>query len=454
MLTVMAKSDMRRSFCDGLSRRNFLKVGGLGMGLSLAELLALESRAGIQNSNKSIIMIYLVGGPPHQDMFDLKPNAPKEVRGEFQPIPTNVPGIEIGEYLPRLASMTDRLAIIRSICDSQPEHNAYQSFTGRNQRGRVPAGGWPEFGATVNKLQGAARPGVPPFVSLCYTTTHGPYNEPGPGFLGVPNSGFRPMGPTRHDMVLNGITHDRLHDRQAVLRAVDRFRRDADASGMMHGMDAFTEQAMGVLTSSKLAEALDLSREDPKIRAKYGTGNTKVHIDGNGAPRVPQNLLTARRLVEAGARVVTVNYSKWDWHGGSYGTIFNRQREDHPVFDQALAALLDDLRARGLEDDVTVGVWGEFGRTPKINSQVGRDHWPRVSMALLSGGGMKTGQVIGSTDRLGGEAVDRPVRFGELFATLYRNLGIDVDTATVNDLQGRPHYLVDDGAKPLRELVG
>jgi uncharacterized protein (DUF1501 family) len=221
----------------------------------------------------------------------------------------------------------------------------------------------------------------------------------------------------------------------------------------MLGMDAFTKQAMGVLTSSKLAEALDLSREDPRVLERYGSGDPKAFIDGNGAPRVPQSFLAARRLVEAGARVVTLNYSKWDWHGGSYGTIFDRQREDLPIFDKALSALLDDLHARGLERDVTVGVWGEFGRTPRVNKQAGRDHWPRVSFALLAGGGMKTGQVIGATDRLGGEAVERPVRFAELFATLYHNLGIDVSTATVDDLHGQPQYLVDGGARPLPELV-
>ena len=455
MLTILGKRDSARTFCDGISRRNFLKIGSLGLGLSLPELFAAEARAGIRNSNKSIILIYLVGGPPHQDMFDLKPNAPKEIAGEFQPIPTNVPGIEICEHMPRLAAMMDKLAIIRSICDCQPEHNAYQCYTGRNQRKQpVPSAGWPSLGATVSKLQGPMDPSVSPFVSLCYTTTHGPYNEPGPGFLGVPHSSFRPLGPTRRDMVLNGITHDRLHDRETLLASLDRFRRDADASGMMAGMDSFTQQAMGMLTSSKLADALDLSKEDPKVRERYGTGNPKVMIDGNGAPRVPQNFLTARRLIEAGARVVTVNYSKWDWHGASYGTIFNRQREDHPVFDKALSALLQDLHDRGLDKDVTVGVWGEFGRTPKINKGVGRDHWPRVAFALLSGGGMNNGQVIGATDRLAGEPTDRPVRFGELFATLYHNLGIDVETATVTDLQGRPHYLVADGARPMRELVG
>ena len=178
-----------------------------------------------------------------------------------------------------------------------------------------------------------------------------------------------------------------------------------------------------------------------------------MFIDDNGALRVPQSFLAARRLVEAGARVVTVNYSKWDWHGHPYGSCFDRCREDMEVFDRAFSALLDDLRNRGLDKDVTIAVWGDFGRTPQINANVGRDHWPRVAFGLLAGGGMRTGQVIGATDRLGGEPVERPVKFAELFATLYHTLGIDASHTTIPDLSGRPQYLVDGGAEPLRELV-
>ena len=170
----------------------------------------------------------------------------------------------------------------------------------------MPTGGWPQLGSVVSKLQGPREPSVPPFVSLCYTATHPPYNEPGPGFLGLPYDHFRPMGPSRHDMVLSGITHDQLDNRKALLASLDRWRRETDASGKMHGMDSFTEQAMGILTSSRLADALDLSKEDPKLVQRYGTGDEKVHIDENGAPRVPQSFLVARRLVEAGVRVVTL----------------------------------------------------------------------------------------------------------------------------------------------------
>ncbi|HEY2839524.1 MAG TPA: DUF1501 domain-containing protein [Pirellulales bacterium] len=452
MLKVYGPAD-RQPFCDRLSRRNFLRIGALGAaGITLPDLLRAEAAGSGRKRPKSVILIYLVGGPPHLDMFDLKPNAPREVAGPFRPIKTNVPGVEICEHMPRLARMMDRLTVVRSIVDCQADHDAFQSFTGRDPKQNA-SGGWPTIGATVARLQGAVDPGVPPCVSLCYPCTHGPYNEPGPGFLGVANTPFRPLGDGREDLVLQGITNDRLHDRRRLLASVDRFRREADGRGMMTGIDAFTEQAMGVLTSSRLAEALDLSREDPKTVERYGRGDPTVSIDGNGAPRVPQSFLAARRLVEAGARVVTVNYSKWDWHGHPYGSCFDRCREDLEVLDRALTALLNDLRDRGLEKDVAVAVWGEFGRTPTINANVGRDHWPRVAFGLLAGGGLRTGQVIGATDRVGGEAIERPVKFGEMFATLYHTLGIDVASATVNDLSGRPQFLVDGGLKPLRELL-
>ncbi|MCE9532188.1 MAG: DUF1501 domain-containing protein, partial [Planctomycetes bacterium] len=250
-----------------------------------------------------------------------------------------------------------------------------------------------------------------------------------------------------------------LTDRKSLLNKFDRFRRDVDNTGTIEGMDAFTKQAFGMLTSSKLADALDISKEDIKTINRYGTGDPKVFMDGNGAPRVPQSMLMARRLIEAGARVVTLNYSKWDWHGGynkegrADNTVFTREKEDFPVFDQCVSALVEDLHIRGLDKDCTVVIMGEFGRTPKISAQIGRDHWPQVNQVLLAGGGMKTGQVIGSTDKIAGEAASRPVTWGELFATLYQNLGIDVNTAMVQDLNGRPHYLVEERSKALPELV-
>lgn len=450
----MTSSSSKPAGRHALSRRSFLQIGSFGLGgLTLPRLLQAEQAAGGRSSPKSVILIYLVGGPPHQDMFDLKPNAPAEIAGPWRPVSTNVNGIQICEAFPRMATMMDKFVVIRSLVGNQADHDAIQVFNGHNPRRPTPNGGWPQFGSAVAKLQGPVDRATPPFVSLCYTCTHGPYNEPGPGFLGMATAPFRPMGPSRNDMTLRGISVDRLAERKTLLRGFDQIRRDADASGMMHGMDVFNEQAFGLLTSSRLAEALDLSREDPRIVARYGTGDPKIFMDDNGAPRVPQSLLMARRLVEAGARVVTLNYSKWDWHGGSYNTIFNREAQDFPVFDQCVSALVEDLHQRGLDKDCTVVVMGEFGRTPRISAQVGRDHWPQVNFVLMAGGGMKTGQVIGSTDRIAGEAASRPVTFGEVYATLYRNLGIDVDQTTITDLSGRPQYLVEDYAKPIAELV-
>jgi len=443
-----------------LPRRGFLQIGALGLGgRTLPDLLRAEAAAGGRARHKSVILIYLVGGPPHQDMFDLKPDAPKEFAGPWKPVATNVPGVQICEALPRLAGIMDKLVVVRSLVGNQAGHDAVQVFNGHHPAKPTPAGGWPQFGSAVAKLRGAVDPAVPPFVSLCYTCTHGPYNEPGPGFLKTGMNPFRATGGTRDDMVLRGVTVNRLADRKALLAKFDDLRRDTDATGAMAGMDAFTAQAFGLLTSSRVADALDLSREPLKVIERYGTGDPKVFMDANGAPRVPQSLLMARRLVEAGARVVTLNYSKWDWHGGTNAegrannSIFLREAEDFPVFDKCVSALVEDLHDRGLDEDCTVVVMGEFGRTPKISAQAGRDHWPQVNCALLAGGGMTTGQVIGSTDRIAGEAASRPVTFGELYATLYHNLGIDPTTAALPDLTGRPQYLVADNAVPLKELV-
>ena len=448
MLTIPASALQGRRFCDGLSRRNFIKIGALGLGgLALPQLLQAESSSGIRKSHKAVIMIYLPGGPPHQDTFDLKLDAPSEIRGEFRPIPTNVHGLQICEHLPRIAKICDKLSVIRSMADAVDDHSDFMCMTGRRKQSQPP-GGWPSFGATASKLLGGTSSGVPPFMGLEPRMQHRPYNAATPGFLGAGNNAFRPEAEGKSDMVLNGITVDRLADRRQLLASFDQFRRDVDSSGTMAGMDSFTEQAFGVLTSSRLLEALDVSKENPRLRERYGKGDPKVH--GDAAPMLNEQFLVARRLVEAGARVVTVAYGFWDYHGNN----FKNAREDLPLLDQAVHALITDLHERGLDRDVSVVVWGEFGRSPTINKDGGRDHWPRVSSALLAGGGMKHGQVIGATDRLGGEPIERPVHFGEVFATLYHSLGIDVNKTTVPDLSGRPQFLVENGLQPMRELVG
>ena len=452
MLTILGKNSEK--FCDGHSRRSFLKIGGMAMGgASLPEILRAEADAGQppqKLKHKAVIMVFLAVGPPHQNMWDIKTDAPSEIRGEFSEIPTNVPGIRIGEEFPRIAKMADKFAFIRSMVGAEGPHDAMMCLTGRKGNSNVPPGGWPSIGAAVSSLQGKVNDACPPFIGLSPKCGHDEWGDPGKsGFLGPSNGAFTPFrGGGKEDIVLKGIDLERLDDRRGLLTSFDNFRRDADSSGMIEGLDTFNKQAFGVLTSSKLATALDISKEDPRLIEKYGKGTEKLTADGPWK-RLDQFLM-ARRLVEAGARCVTLGFSRWDWHGAN----FKRGREDFPLLDQGLSTLVQDLHDRGLDKDVSVVVWGEFGRTPKINANAGRDHWPRVSCALMAGGGMNTGQVIGSTDRLGGEAVDRPVEFPEVFSTLYHNMGIDARATTVKDLGGRPHYLVDSQHAPMRELVG
>ena len=430
----------------GPTRREILRIGALGTtGLCLPDLLRAEQSRGLAG-HKAVIMIYLVGAPPHQDMYDLKMDAPTEIRGEFQPIPTNVPGIDICEHMPRLARVMDKCVPLRSVYGSpNGAHDSFICYTGNTVQNQ-PAGGWPSLGSVVSRIQGPATAAVPPFVGLAPDAGHPPYGSPGlPGFLGVGHAAFRPSGPARADMVLQGIEQDRLTDRRTLRTELDRLRRDLDADGMIDGVDSIQRQAIDILTSSRLATAFDLSQEPAHVRASYGKGHPEKY--GDGAPRNCEHFLLARRLVEAGARVVTLNFGRWDFHSQN----FSEAKNTHlPYFDQGLAALIEDLDTRGLSDDVAVIAWGEFGRTPKINKDAGRDHWPQVGGGLIAGGGFRTGQVIGATDRLGAEVAERPIHFGEVHASLHRFLGIP-DQATLNDLTGRPQYIL--GAhRPLPEL--
>jgi len=446
MLTIHGKPYGR--FCDGHSRRDFLSIGSLALGgLALPHILQAEQVSGIRKSHKAVIMIYLVGAPPHQDMYDLKMDAPAEIRGPYKAIRTNVPGIQISEHMPRCAKIMDKLVPLRSVYGSPSgDHDSFICYTGR-QVPKQPPGGWPSMGSVLTKLEGQTDPSIPAFVGLAPKAGHPPYGSPGhPGFLGPAHAAFRPNGDGMQDLKLNGISLDRLDDRKALLAGFDKFRRDVDKSGVVESLDTFNQQAFNVLTSSKLMEALDLSKEPAKVRERYGKGFPQNY--GDGAPRNCEQFLMARRLVEAGARCVTLNFGRWDFHSQNFSELLTHL----PLFDQAMSALVEDLHARGMDKDVAVVAWGEFGRTPTVNADGGRDHWPQVGGGLLAGGGMKTGQVIGATDRLGGAIADRPVHFGEVFATLYHQLGIDTNKVTLPDLAGRPQYLVD-GWEPMRELV-
>lgn len=445
---MLSISGMPYRLCDGVSRRDVLRVGALGLGgLSLPQLLRAEQAAGIRKPHKAIIMVYMVGAPPHQDMYDLKMDAPSEIRGEFKPIDTAVPGIQICEHLPKLASIMDKLIPLRSVYGSPTgDHDSFICYTGRKVQNQPP-GGWPSIGSTVSRVLGPVNKSVPPFFGLAPNAGHPPYGSPGhPGFLGVAHSAFRPSGPVREDMKLNGIDLARLSSRKQLLAGVDRIRRSVDASGMMEGTDALNQQALEILTSSRLAEALDLSSEAPELRARYGKGDSNNY--GDGAPRNLEHFLMARRLVEAGARVVTLNFGRWDFHSQNFSECKNTH---FPLFDQGMHALITDLHERGLDKDVAVVAWGEFGRTPRINPDAGRDHWPQVGGGLIAGGGFKTGQVIGATDREGARITDRPVHFGEVHATLYRHMGIDPMSIHLHDYAGRPHHLVD-GWKGMKEV--
>jgi len=453
MLTVLGESVR---YCDGVSRRNALKIGALSFGTSTLTLADIHRSEAASKKNdpafaptrhKGLINIFLGGGPPHQDLFDLKPDAPVEIRGELNPIATNVPGIQISEVFPRLATMMDRFAIVRSLVGARGGHDAIQCTTGYPEGSLSAMGGRPSIGSVMAKLQGPTDPSVPPFVGLAERCGHMPWADSGKsGFLGAMSGPFKPNGPDLANMKLNDTNRVSLSDRKQLLQGFDSLRKELDAGGSLAGMDAHTERAMNVLLSNKLMEALDLSKEDPRIRDRYGNGKP-YQFQFDGAPTCNDQLLAARRLLEAGARCVSLTFGRWDSHSKNFDLV----RDHGAKLDQALSALIWDLERLGMLQDTVVVVWGEFGRTPRINKEGGRDHWPQVSCALVAGGGLKTGQVIGSTNRLGETAKDRPVTFGEMFATLYTALGLNPMTTTILDPTGRPQHLAD--GPPMRELV-
>jgi hypothetical protein len=436
MLTIEGGS---YRLCDGLARRSVLKIGALGIGgLALPDLLRLEAQSPRGSSPKALINIHLPGAPSHQDLWDLKPEAPAEIRGEFNPMATRVPGMRICELLPGLARRADRLAIVRGLVGAFDDgHNTNMIMTGYPGDSLKSVGGRPSIGSVVSRLTPPAAESTVPFVSLLSKN-----NPTSSGYLGPLHQPFLPEPGVGDDFKIGRLDAGRLRNRMALLKDLDTIRRGVDARGQMEAMDRYSERALDLVLSGRMAEALDLSKEKPSTLRRYvGSGKDEFPYSYN------RRLLIARRLIEAGVRCVAVEaLGLWDTHEDNFNTL----RRLLPALDLGLCALLDDLQDRGLLETVTVAAWGEFGRTPRINERGGRDHWPRVSAALLAGGGMKTGQIVGSTDRFGGEAVDS-IHYHQVLATLYHNLGIDLETQFV-DPSGRPQYLLEN-REPIRALI-
>ena len=457
---------------DRVSRRQFLTAGALGVGgWTLADLLRAEAAAGIKSSTKAVINIHLDGGPPQLDTIDPKPDAPVEIRGEFRPIATKVVGLQLSELLPKVARIADRFAVIRSLVGSAGAHDAFQCQSGFAGKDLRSLGGRPALGSVVAKLRGSPRDQAPPFVDLMQGRPL-VRNSARPGFLGPTYNPFRPdisklfareLEPgmkkelaargADHSVrltLVDGLSADRLNERVRLLAGFDDYRRRLDASGTMEAMDRFTRQAATILTSGRFAAAMDLSAVPQRELDRYtpsGAADAGRFYTSEGAPSV-RKLLLARRLIEAGVRCVSVSFSDFDTHSKN----FPRMRQLLPLIDHGLHALVTDLEERGMLQDVSIVAWGEFGRTPKVNRAGGRDHWPSVSPALLAGGGMRVGQVLGTTDRHAGAVRSRPVHYQDVFATLFHNLGIDPAVTTLTDPNGRPQHLLDQG-KPIRELV-
>jgi hypothetical protein len=424
MLTLWGNN---QRFCDGVSRRSFLQIGAFGAGLSLAGLLQARETAGTGSSNKAAIMIYLPGGPSHMDMYDLKPEAPKEYAGEFKPIATNVPGVQISEHFPMQARMWDKLSVIRSIV-SVDEHSDSLVMTGKSENANRTAN-HPSFGSVMSRLRAEGTNDIPPYVSL-----RGMSRGTEPGFLGVAHRPFTPDGQGfRNLRLVNGVDTNRMDERKSLLSSFDDVRRDIDASGTMKGIDSFNARAFDMVASGNVRKALDLTREDPRSRDRY---------------KGVDQFLSARRLVEAGVGCVTLAYGGWDTHSSNFKTL----RKQLPMLDRGVANLVQDLHDRGMDKDVVVVVWGEFGRTPRVNnSDGGRDHWSPVMSAMVAGGGLKMGQAIGASSARGEYPKDRKYSVPQVLSTLYRAMGIDPGK-TFNNGAGRPMHIVED-REPVRELI-
>ena len=428
--------------CDGINRRNFVKIGALtSAGLTLSDLLRQRAQAATPASSKarSAILIFLAGGPSHFETFDPKPDAPAEVRGPYSPISTPVPGMQICDTLPRLAQIADKFSIIRSCAHDNSGHGGGQRYV---QTGYKSASlenelphDYPAVGSIVAKVRGPMHAGLPTYMHL----PNG--DDGGPAFLGAAYEAFsvysngKPVG-----LDINGSQRlSRLDDRRSLRRSLDTLSRQADTHRLMDSMDTLEQHAFEMLSSSAAHEAFELRKESDETRQRYGQ-----HDAGKCC-------LLARRFIEAGAGLVSVRIGSWDHHGNAGGTIKSGMEANAPPLDQALAALITDLDERGLRDEVMVWVWGEFGRTPRINKSFGRDHWPQAMSVLLSGGGIQPGRVIGATSKKGEHPIDRPVSPADVLASVYRQLGIDSSASFINSA-GRPIPILSHGS-PILELV-
>jgi len=448
MLDLIGKSN---SNCEGMTRRGFLKIGSLGLaGLTLPDLLRLraaEAAAGKEVADTAVIQLWCGGGPTQIETYDPKPDAPAEYRGPLKPIRTKVSGIDICEVFHRQAQLADKLAIIRSCAHKESGHGSATKnlLSGYLHPPNTNEGSllYPSVGSIVAKVRESERRNLPHYVCIPNDSVGRGNGETGSAYLGA---AYNPFGASPSDgakslMVPAELTPQRLENRRALLAALDRLRRDSDASGMLEGMDAFTRQAFEMVAGKAARAALDLSLESARTKEKYGSTAERGYSWGQGC-------LLARRLVEAGVSFVTVVMGGWDDHSKEKEAMQKRG----PVFDAALAALLEDLSERGLDKKVAVLAWGEFGRTPLVNKNAGRDHWPSSMSVLLAGGGMKMGQAIGSTDEKGARPKDRPLHPNDVLATIYKHLGIDHTRTFVNPA-GRPITLLPHG-EPIAELIG
>ncbi len=427
------------------NRRSFLKVGTLALGgLTLPGLLAARAR-GAQSPGsyrKSVILIWQAGGPSHIDMYDLKPNAPAEVRGEFKPISTIVPGIQISEHLPNQAKVFDKMAVVRSAYHTNAGHGMGSQWmlTGYQPTIEVNDNIFPSTGSVVARLKGSNEPGLPAYVNLPRVLSLGKA-----AYLGASYNPFAPdANPNEasfqvRNLKLPGrVDAERLERRKSLVNDLDTIRRDLDTRGDMTGLDTFYRDAMEMVTNTKAQQAFDANKESVKLRDRYGRND------------LGQCCLLARRLVEAGVTFVTVQAGGgWDTHGNNFTEL---KRRLLPQFDMGVAALVEDLYDRGLQDEVLVMAMGEFGRTPKINKDAGRDHWPGAMSVLYAGGGLKMGQMIGTTNALAEYPASKPYTPGCVLSTMYHSLGIDHKHVFYDQAQ-RPMPVLSEG-EPIKELVG